>query len=369
MAHSTPERDAARTAFIAACGWDAARVEPFPGDASTRRYYRLHGPDGKTALVMDAPGGSEAPACPAEATPEERAALGYNAQARLAGNNTAAFAGLAQALAARGFSAPRILEADVEAGFLLLEDLGDDLYARVIPARAHEGALYAHAVETLAALQRCTVERRPEAFDHAWTIQDYDRTALQTEADLFLDWYAARRCGAEVTPALRADWHAAWTAVLPTLDAHAPGLVLRDYHAENLIWLPDREAEARVGLLDFQDALFGHPAYDLVSLLEDARRDVPGDLHTPLADRFFERAMLADREAFDAAYDVLAAQRNAKILGIFVRLVERDNKPRYAGFMPRVARHFVKDIANPALAPLRAIVRDIAPDVYEEAQR
>ncbi|MGJ3230720.1 MAG: aminoglycoside phosphotransferase family protein [Oceanicaulis sp.] len=367
MQTSSTDRDAARADFITACGWSAARVEPFPGDASTRRYFRLYRTDGATALLMDAPGGDEPPACSADASPEERARLGYNAQARLAGNNTAAFASLAQALSARGFSAPAIYEADVGAGFLLIEDLGDDLFARVIPARAHEGGLYAHAVETLAAIQRASIEREPSAFGHAWRIQDYDRTALLTEADLFLDWYAARRCGAEITAAVRADWRAAWDAVLPVLDAHAPGLVMRDFHAENLIWLPGREAEARVGLLDFQDALYGHPAYDLVSLLEDARRDVQADLHKPLADRFFDKAMLSDREAFDAAYDVLAAQRNAKILGIFVRLVQRDNKPRYEQFMARVARNFVKDIANPALKPLKAVVDDIAPRVHQEA--
>ncbi|MFW6413307.1 MAG: aminoglycoside phosphotransferase family protein [Oceanicaulis sp.] len=369
MDSSPTERGGRRADFIKAAGWGEARVEPFPGDASTRRYFRLFRPDGATALIMDAPGGSEPPACPPGAAPVERGALGYNALARLAGNNTAAFAAIAQGLSARGFSAPKILEADVAAGFLLIEDLGDDLFARVIPERAHEGALYAHAVETVAAIQRASIEREPQAFGHGWRIQDYDRTALLTEADLFLDWYADKRCGAEITPAVRADWRSAWDAILPALDAHAPGLVLRDYHAENLIWLPEREAEARVGLLDFQDALFGHPAYDLVSLLEDARRDVPGDLHKPLADRFFDKAMLSDREAFDAAYDVLAAQRNAKILGIFVRLVRRDNKPRYEQFMPRVARNFVKDIANPALKPLHAIVREIVPGVFEEAER
>lgn len=368
MQTCAPDRDAARAAFIEQCGWRDARVEPFPGDASTRRYFRLFSGE-RTALVMDAPGGDEAPACPPGATPQERETLGYNALARLAGNNTAAFASLAEALAARGFSAPKILEADVSAGFLLIEDLGDDLFARVIPGHAHEGGLYAHAVETLAAIQRSSIEREPAAFGHSWRIQDYDRTALQTEADLFLDWYADKRCGAEITEAVRADWHGAWAQVFPVLDAHAPGLVLRDYHAENLIWLPGREAEARVGLLDFQDALFGHPAYDLVSLLEDARRDVPGDLHKPLTDRFFDKAMLTDREAFDAAYDVLAAQRNAKILGIFVRLVRRDNKPRYEQFMPRVARNFVKDIANPALKPLKTLVDELTPGVYREADR
>ena len=336
------EREGEIAAFLDRAGWGRATRTMLAGDASFRRYERLHMGDGSRAVLMDAP--------PAR------------------GEDVRPFVSVAQYLAALGLSPPRILAADAEHGFLLLEDLGDDLFARVIPDRAHEGALYAHAVETLAAIQRSSIEREPAAFGHSWRIQDYDRTALQTEADLFLDWYAARRCGAEITEAVRRDWHDAWAKVFPVLDAHAPGLVMRDYHAENLIWLPEREGEARVGLLDFQDALFGHPAYDLVSLLEDARRDVPGDLHKPLADRFFDKAMLSDREAFDAAYDVLAAQRNAKILGIFVRLVRRDNKPRYEQFMPRVARNFVKDIANPALAPLKQIVTEIAPGVYKEAE-
>ena len=164
MTGSPTERDLARADFITRCGWDAARVETFPGDASTRRYFRLHRGDGATALVMDAPGGAETPACPAGATPGERAQLGYNALARLAGNNTAAFAGIAQALAARGFSAPAIHEADIAAGFLLIEDLGDGVYARLIPDRAHEGELYAHAVDALAALHRASLEREPQAF-------------------------------------------------------------------------------------------------------------------------------------------------------------------------------------------------------------
>ncbi|XBQ17017.1 MAG: phosphotransferase [Oceanicaulis sp.] len=364
----TDPRETARRDFLAEAGWGAAHVDPFPGDASTRRYFRVT-LDGRPAVLMDAPAGTEAPACPPTADAETRARLGYNAMARLAGNNTAAFAGLAKALSARGFSAPKIYEADVEHGLLLIEDLGDDLFARVVPDRAHEGALYAQAVETLAALYRSSFEREPEAFGARWLVQDYDPLALQAEADLFMDWYAARRGEGEPTQGLYADWRSAWAAVLPALHSHAQGLVLRDFHAENLIWLPDRQAEARTGLLDFQDALFGHPAYDLVSLIEDARRDVSPHIAKPLCDRFFEAAGLDDREAFDAAYAVLAAQRNAKILGIFVRLVERDGKTRYGQFMSRVARHFVKDLDHPALAPVRAVVREAAPQVYAEADR
>jgi aminoglycoside/choline kinase family phosphotransferase len=358
-------RGQARSQFLNAAGWGAARVDAFPGDASTRAYFRLD--DGaRTAILMDAPGGAEAPACPPDADPQTRARLGYNAMARLAGPDTAAFAAIASALVARGYSAPRIHEADLDAGFLILEHLGEDLFAAVIPARAHEGTLYAAAVDALAAIHRSSFEAEPTAFGRSWRIQAYDETALLAEAGLFLDWYAPER-GGPVSSAARADWEAAWRAVLPVLDVHAPGLVLRDYHAENLIWRPDRTAEASVGLLDFQDALFGHPAYDLVSLIEDARRDVRRDLAEPLTRRFFERAGLVDRDAFDAAAAVLAAQRNAKILGIFVRLARRDGKPRYLDLLPRVAGHFVRDLSHPALEPVRAAVREISPQVFAEA--
>ena len=364
---SLDRRAESRLAFLDAAGWGGAEVTAFPGDASTRSYFRLR-ERGRNAILMDAPGGAEAPACPPDADPQTRAQLGYNALARLAGPDTAAFAALAAALTARGFSAPRIYEADLAAGFLVLEDLGDDLFARIVPERAHEGTLYAAGVDVLAALYRSSFEAEPAALGKSWRIQDYDATALEAETHLFLDWYAPER-GPAPSEAARADWDSAWRSVFAVLDAHAPGLVLRDYHAENLIWRPDRAAEASVGLLDFQDALFGHPAYDLVSLIEDARRDVPRDLAEPLTQRFFDKAGLADREAFDAAAAVLAAQRNAKILGIFVRLARRDGKAKYLDLLPRVAAHFVRDLSHPALAPVRAAVREISPHVFAEAER
>jgi len=252
-AHRTDQR----RDFLKASGWDQAGVTPFLGDASTRAYFRLTRDTGG-AILMDAPAGAEAPACPPEATPDERAALGYNALARLAGPDTAAFATLAKALTARGFSAPHILEADLSTGFLILEDLGDDLFARILPGAQDELTLYTAAAETLGAIYRSSFEADPHAFGSSWRVQDYDDTALLTETELFLDWYAPER-GAAPSAADRDGWLDAWRAVLPALEAHAPGLVLRDYHAENLIWLPDRDAEAKVGLLDFQDALLAIP--------------------------------------------------------------------------------------------------------------
>lgn len=365
---TTSDRDAALDAFLDKAGWGDAERRPLAGDASTRRYVRLV--RGETsAMLMDAPAGAEAPACPPGATPEERKALGYNAQARLAGPSLVAFAGLSDALCERGLSAPAILASDFGHGFLLLEDLGDALFARLLPDQAHEGTLYAAAVDTLAAIHRSSFPASVEAGGETWPLLAYDATALTAEADLFLDWFLARHAGAEPDAAAKADWHDIWTRAFQRLDTCPPGLVLRDYHAENLIHLPEREGEAAVGLLDFQDALIGHPAYDLVSLLEDARRNVDRKLATPLKARFVERAGIQDAAGFDAAYAVLGAQRNAKILGIFVRLAVRDGKPRYLDMLPRVARHFVGDIQHPALMELNMWIRTHAEAVLLEAHK
>ena len=349
-----------RIRFLEGAGWGDAAITAFPGDASTRRYFRLTRGN-ERAVLMDAPAATEAPLAPDNASPAEREALGYNAVARLAGNNVAAFAGLAQALAERGFSAPRVLAADLQRGLLLIEDLGDALYARAIPDGAHEGTLYASAVDTLAALYRSSFPDVFEAHGGQWRVHAYDDTALLAETGLYLDWYLPRFAG-PASDDFRAEWDGLWRHALGVLGAHAPGLALRDYHAENLIWLPDREVDRRTGLLDFQDGLFAHPAYDLVSLLEDARRAVSPDLTEPLKTRFFKAAKLSDRAAFDAAYAVLGAQRNAKILGIFVRLAERDGKARYLDLIPRVQAHFERDLAHPALKGIATLVRRVLPE-------
>ncbi|MHA6287723.1 aminoglycoside phosphotransferase family protein [Maricaulis sp. CAU 1757] len=362
------DREAALDAFLAGAGWGDAERQPLAGDASTRRYVRLVR-GGETAMLMDAPAAAEAPSCPPEADAATRRALGYNAQARLAGANLAAFTTLACALCERGFSAPDVRAADFEHGYLLLEDLGDDLVARLLPGAAHEGTLYAKAVDTLAALYRSSFPGTLEAHGQSWTLQRYDAVALTAEADLFLDWYLAEHAGVELDDAARQDWHDIWRTALERLDACPPGLVLRDFHAENLIYLPEREAEAAIGLLDFQDAVIGHPAYDLVSLLEDARRNVDRKLAVPLKARFVAQAGIEDAAGFDAAYAVLGAQRNAKILGIFVRLAKRDGKQRYLDYLPRVARHFVGDLQHPALMPLLMWAKTHAPDVFLEAHK
>jgi hypothetical protein len=349
-------------------GWADAERRPLAGDASTRRYDRLTGARG-SAVLMDAPAAAEAPSCPSDADAAERRRLGYNAMARLAGPNLVAFAGLARELTARGYSAPQVIAADFAAGYLLLEDLGDALFARILDEGAEAGPLYEAAVDLIGAVRRATVPETVAYEGRSWRVQAYDGVALQAEADLLAEWYAPHRAGVRLDEAALADWRALWAQALGTLEGEARTLVLRDVHAENLIWLPERDGPARAGILDFQDALFGHAAYDLVSLLQDARRDVAPDLEAAMIERFLNVGAVEDEAAFARAYAVLGAQRSAKILGIFVRLAHRDGKQRYLGFLPRVARLFLRDLEHPVFADLKAFVDVQLPTLAEEAGR
>jgi aminoglycoside/choline kinase family phosphotransferase len=291
---------AAADAFLQACGWGGAAIAPLAGDASFRRYFRVR-LDDRVGVLMDAP------------PPEE---------------DVRPFLAVAAYLRGNGFAAPAILGEDAANGLLLLEDFGDRLMRQVVEADpAGEHDVYAQAIDVLKALHE-----RPAA-----AVPPYDRAVIQREVGLLTEWYVPA-VGATVD---EAGYRAAWDAVFDALELAAPVTVLRDYHAENLMPL----ADGRLGLLDFQDALVGHPAYDLVSLLQDARRDVNPAL---------ERSMLARYGAVDpAAYAAWGAQRNAKILGIFARLWRRDGKPRYLAYQPRVWGYLERDLAHPALAPVR----------------
>lgn len=347
------ERDVEIQRFLASSGWGDAERASFPGDASSRRYFRLSR-GAELAVLQDAPRGSETPAEPEGATTEDRRALGYNALARLAGPEPAAFACISNELVIRGFSSPKILAADLDAGLILLEDFGSGVYAQVIEENPNmETQLYSAAVECLAEIYRSSFPAAMCFGDAAWRVREYDEIALLTETHLYLDWYVADK-GVEISDAAREDWDQIWSGLFDTLKAHAPGLALRDFHAENLFWLPDRQSVAKVGLIDFQDGLFVHPAYDLVSFLEDARRDVSPYMVDGLIDQFCDQAKLPDVDAFRRAYAVLGAQRNAKILGIFVRLAKRDGKPSYRDLIPRVYAHFQKNLAGEDFADLRA---------------
>ena len=357
------DREQQILAFLKDAGWDEGVRNPLPGDASTRRYEKLT-LGSKKAVLMDAPKGAEAPSEPEGATPAMRAKLGYNALARLAGPNPEAFAAIAKELKMRGFSAPAIMAQDQDAGLMLLEDLGGNLYARLLEEDpSKEGPIYKGAIDTLGAIYRSSFPVKMHSGAKTWRVRDYDEHALQAEADLFLDWFAAD-FDKKISSAAKKKWYRIWAELWPFLGKHPKGLALRDFHAENLFWMPKRQSVARVGLIDFQDGLFAHPAYDLVSLLEDARRDVALELHAPLIKRFCEKAGLKHDDDFKAAYAVMGAQRNAKILGIFVRLAKRDGKPHYRDLIPRVAQHFIRDLSHPALSDLKNWVSDNVPETF-----
>jgi len=344
-----------RRDFLRRAGWGAALAAPLAGDASTRRYERL-ALGTRKAVLMDAPPAAESAACPPAATPDERRRLGYNAMARLAGPNLNAFVAISDALRGAGLSAPEIFAAEPSTGFALIEDLGDDLYARAIPRGAPEAELYAAAIDALLALHEAAPTPPKTA---GYEMLAYDATAMEAEAMLVPDWYWPHLKGAPASDDLKAEYHAAFAPALARLTPPST-IVLRDYHAENLLWLPARLGISRVGVIDFQDGLVGNSAYDLVSLLEDARRDVGEDLAEAMIRRYAAGALARggfDEEAFRRDYAILGAQRNAKILGIFARLVNRDRKPKYAEFFPRVEAHFRRDLAHGELAPLAAFFR------------
>jgi aminoglycoside/choline kinase family phosphotransferase len=306
----TPPAEA--PAFLAEHGWADAEIRPLAGDASFRRYFRVHR-DGEQAVLMDAPPQHE---------------------------DLGPFLAVAGHLLERGLTAPRPLAVDRERGLLLLEDFGDDRVGPVLQREPHrEREIYSSAVDILAELARQ---------DAPADLAPYDAAAMEREVALFPQWYAtALRIDVDEESYLKA-WQEAWGDVLAEV-GRRPVMVLRDYHADNLMVLPD----GRLGLLDFQDALAGHSAYDLVSLLQDARRDVAPELEETMFDRFVDSAVVGDPARLRAHYEVLGAQRNTKILGIFTRLWRRDGKPHYLALQPRVWGHLERNLRHPALAPVR----------------
>ncbi len=296
--------------FLRDCGIDPASASLLAGDASNRRYFRT--PQG---ILMDAPPDLE---------------------------DVQPFVRVARHLRELGLSAPAILAADPDDGWLLLEDLGDALFSRVLEAGAAPQPMYEAAVDVLATLAR---QPAPDWLD------PYDLDSLHAEADLFLDWYLPA-AGIEPAGPSRDSWRAAWTEALAPCLETAPVLVLRDCHVDNLLWLEERPAPANVGLLDFQDALAGHPAYDLASLLDDVRQPLPDSLVTDLTHRFLSATTIA-AVPFQAAFAALSAQRSTKILGIFTRLARRDGKARYLAWLPAAWRLLENRLAHPALHPVR----------------
>lgn len=340
--------------FLARSGWGTARVTPLPGDASTRHYARL-AMGGRKAMLMDQPQGAESPTAPADASEETRRALGYNAVARLAGADCVRFAAVAAWLRAHGLAAPDIYAADHANGFVILEDLGDALFADVLAQGSDEKTLYEAAVEVLAKLH---AQDAPALLSSDKPLFHFDQTALMAETDLLIEWFMPLVLGRKATETEVAEHRGLWRTALSGIGMMRRVFVHRDYHAQNLLWLPERNGVARVGLIDFQDAVAGSPAYDLISLTEDARRDVSPEL-AQIATSHYLAAMKAqgtplEEHAFRQEMAVMAAQRNAKIVGIFARLYKRDGRRRYLAFLPRVLGHLERDLAHPALGDLRA---------------
>ncbi|MGI1662195.1 aminoglycoside phosphotransferase family protein [Palleronia sp. KMU-117] len=308
------DRATAIEGFVSRAGWADAVRRPLAGDASTRRYERLSQPDGRTTVLMDAGGD---------------------------GAGTTRFCRIARHLQGLGLTAPTILAEDHGAGLLLLEDLGDAVFARVLDRdRSGESRLYSSAIDALAAMATAPVPGDLPVFR---------APQLVATAAAAVGWYpgVSETAGQSILGALAES--------LAPLDAVPRRLCLRDFHAENLIWLPERKGVQRAGILDFQDAVAGHPAYDLVSLLTDARRDVAPATRTEMTARFLAAAGL-DPARFAADFATLSAQRNLRILTQFARLAIRDGKPGYLPLMPRVWGNLILALEHPDLARLKAEV-------------
>jgi aminoglycoside/choline kinase family phosphotransferase len=299
------ERTQIINAFLQRSGWSRQDLQPLAGDASFRRYSRLVA-NGRRAVLMDA-------APPAE--------------------SVVPFMQIAEHLIRLGLSAPAILSADEGAGILLLEDFGDQTFSRLLATGSNEYALYASAVDLLAYLHRLPADVALPPH-----LPRYDAQRLLEEALLFIDWYMPDHLGAAVPAKTRAAFVDAWMAVLPPALAAPVTLVLRDFHVDNLIYLPGRQGLSACGLLDFQDAVAGPAAYDLLSLLEDARRDVSDELAASMIERYWKAVDGADRAKFREVFTILAAQRHCKVIGIFTRLSARDGKRAYLAHIPRVWR-------------------------------
>ena len=318
------DRTSLLTAFIHQSGWsDAARLL-VAGDASNRRYERLTKPDGRTLILMDAPADK--------------------------GEDVRPFIAIAEHLNGIGLSAPAIMHRDIANGFLLIEDLGDDLFKTVIARDPSlEVPLYEASVDVLTQLHAAPLP----------PLDPYDTATMTNFAARAYEFYLFGLTGKQDTPE-QAEFERLMGALLAPLGNAQQVLIQRDYHAENLLWLPTRSDAARVGLLDFQDAMSGHAAYDLVSILQDARRDVPRDIEAAMIDRYLAQNP-QDEDAFRAAYAILGVQRNLRIVGAFAKLCTVLGKPRYVDLIPRVWEFVERNLAHPALAPLKDHVLETLP--------
>ena len=328
----TDLRQAKREHFMESLKWKQVVMNPMQADASFRRYYRLEGaPLPRPLLLMEDP--PDRPPVPPFVMVEP-------------------FIKIAAHLRALGLHAPEVHFKDIPNGLLVLDDFGDDTYTRLFEKGLNPKPLYELAVDALVHLhkhpRRCDID-----------LPKYDDQHLVDETMLLLDWYYPKLSGKQPTAEMKQSFASVWADLFKKFPKDQETLVLRDYHVDNLMLVPDTKGLQACGLLDFQDALIGQFSYDLMSLLEDARRDVPQDLRQHLYDRYMQGMGAGfDRVAFDYSFRVLAAQRHAKVLGIFVRLSVRDGKDRYLKFIPHVHKLFISSLDNPVLKPLKQWFKD-----------
>jgi N-acetylmuramate 1-kinase len=336
-------------AFLDANGWGGARCAGVRGDASARLFSRLVR-GAETAMLMDWP--------PLSDGPPIRDGRPYCEIAHLArkGGSVLAIADWLRLKAS--VSAPAVAASDLDRGLYLIEDLGDDLFGALIAAGEPLEPLYALAVDALLALRASKPPRELPMPGGVYRAPDYDREALEIELDLLLEWYFKLAPASSPPDMLAQTFVEAWRPLLDWLGAQDKDLVLRDYHSPNLLICEGRAGLARLGVIDFQDSVWGHPAYDLVSLLQDARLEVPEETERALFERYCEGAARQapgfDRAAFARAYAILGAQRNTKILGIFARLSMRDGKHGYLAHLPRIAHYLFRNLSHPDLKPIAA---------------
>ncbi len=343
------ERVAEMSAFLDGSPWGASSAMFLQGDASTRAYARLTDGEGPVVVLMNAPRQSDGPPI--------KGGKPYSAWAHLA-EDVRPFVALASALRDLGLSAPEILACDLERGFLVLEDLGDAVYAPEIRKGAPIAEFHGAAVDVLLHLSDTPPPvdlKLPDG--SAYTPSPFDAGAAQVEIELLIDWLWPALKGEKTPQDARDEFLGLWAPVLHGIAQGERAWLLRDFHSPNLIWLPDRKGLRKVGIIDFQDAMLGPLAYDLVSLLQDARVDVPAALEHDLFHKYCLARKQRDsgfrRDAFEAEYAALGAQRNTKILGIFARLAKRDGKRAYIAHMPRVAEYLSRDLDHPSLVRIR----------------
>lgn len=326
-----------------------ASIAYLQGDASHRAYARVRVGE-QCLILMDSP--------PMPDGPPVSNGLPYSRIAHLA-EDVRPFVAIGTALGAKGYSVPRIQAADLEQGLLLLEDLGDMTFGAALKQGHRQSVLYLAAVDVLSDLRAHPLPRNLALPDGSvYQLPRFDRAALEIEVSLLLDWYWPAVKGGACPEPIRREFESLWAPVLDRLLAAPPGVFLRDVHSPNLFWLPDRPVPKNVGLIDFQDALAEHWAYDLASLLQDARLDVSADLEREGLERYCATVAKGepgfDEAAFRAVYAAFGAQRNTRLVGLWVRLLMRDGKPHYLQHMPRTWDYLARNLSHPSLAKLRA---------------